>query len=95
MRQPVAVDSGELRRGADNGHHCHGRRTGRRDLRDPHFRNSAYDPQIACARSRTANSLFAVEATRRWADDGIVANAVTPVESQPGCSAPPPPWSPP
>ena len=25
VRQPVAVDSGELWRGADNGHRCHGR----------------------------------------------------------------------
>ena len=48
------------------------------DLDDPDFRHQEYDPQIAYARSKTANSLFAVEATRRWADDGIVANAVNP-----------------
>ncbi|MET9498425.1 SDR family NAD(P)-dependent oxidoreductase [Streptomyces sp. NPDC006552] len=48
------------------------------DLADPHFEHHAYDPQIAYARSKTANSLFAVEATRRWARDGIVANAVNP-----------------
>jgi NAD(P)-dependent dehydrogenase (short-subunit alcohol dehydrogenase family) len=35
-------------------------------------------PQAAYARSKTATSLFAVEATRRWAADGIVANAVNP-----------------
>ncbi|MFS8199740.1 SDR family NAD(P)-dependent oxidoreductase [Streptomyces sp. CWNU-52B] len=45
---------------------------------DLHFERGAYDPQIAYARSKTANSLFAVEATRRWASDGIVANAVNP-----------------
>ncbi|RII20328.1 Gluconate 5-dehydrogenase [Streptomyces sp. YIM 130001] len=45
---------------------------------DLHFRNGTYDPQIAYARSKTANSLFAVEATRLWASEGIVANAVNP-----------------
>ena len=48
------------------------------DLVDPDFREQAYDPQIAYARSKTANVLFAVEASRRWADDGIVVNAVNP-----------------
>ncbi|WP_224390694.1 SDR family NAD(P)-dependent oxidoreductase [Pseudonocardia sp. ICBG1293] len=48
------------------------------DLDDLHFRRRAYDPQIAYARSKTANSLFAVGATRRWAEDGIVANTVNP-----------------
>ncbi len=28
--------------------------------------------------SKTANVLFAVEATRRWADDGITVNALMP-----------------
>ncbi|WP_433042539.1 SDR family NAD(P)-dependent oxidoreductase [Dactylosporangium sp. CS-033363] len=45
---------------------------------DVHFLRRAYDPQAAYAQSKTANSLFAVEATRRWAGDGIVANAVNP-----------------
>jgi len=45
---------------------------------DLHFQRRPYDPQIAYAQSKTANSLFAVEATRRWASDGIVANAVNP-----------------
>lgn len=45
---------------------------------DLDFRRRPYDPQIAYAQAKTANSLFAVEATRRWADDGIVANAVNP-----------------
>ncbi|NEA39605.1 SDR family NAD(P)-dependent oxidoreductase [Streptomyces sp. SID11385] len=48
------------------------------DFDDLHFTHRAYDPQLAYARSKTANSLFAVEATRRWAGDGIVANAVNP-----------------
>jgi NAD(P)-dependent dehydrogenase (short-subunit alcohol dehydrogenase family) len=48
------------------------------DFGDLHFARRAYDPQIAYARSKTANSLFAVAATRRWASDGIVANAVNP-----------------
>jgi NAD(P)-dependent dehydrogenase (short-subunit alcohol dehydrogenase family) len=37
-----------------------------------------YDPLGAYAQSKTANVLFAVEATRRWADDGITANALMP-----------------
>lgn len=45
---------------------------------DLHFARRAYDPQAAYAQSKTANSLFAVEATRRWAADGIVANTVNP-----------------
>ncbi|WP_037569013.1 SDR family NAD(P)-dependent oxidoreductase [Phaeacidiphilus oryzae] len=48
------------------------------DFDDLHFEHRPYDPQIAYAQSKTANSLFAVEATRRWASDGIVANAVNP-----------------
>jgi len=48
------------------------------DFDDLHFERRSYDPQIAYAQSKTANSLFAVEATRLWAADGIVANAVNP-----------------
>jgi NAD(P)-dependent dehydrogenase (short-subunit alcohol dehydrogenase family) len=48
------------------------------DFGDIHFERRAYDPQIAYAQSKTANSLFAVEATRLWGDEGIVANAVNP-----------------
>ena len=48
------------------------------DFGDLHFQQRPYDPQIAYAQSKTANSFFAVEATRLWADDGIVANAVNP-----------------
>jgi NAD(P)-dependent dehydrogenase (short-subunit alcohol dehydrogenase family) len=45
---------------------------------DLQFDRREYDPQAAYAQSKTANSLLAVEATRRWAADGIVANAVNP-----------------
>jgi NAD(P)-dependent dehydrogenase (short-subunit alcohol dehydrogenase family) len=48
------------------------------DFDDIHFDRRAYDPQIAYAQSKTANSLFAVEATRRWGAEDIVANAVNP-----------------
>ncbi|MDT7705389.1 MAG: hypothetical protein QOG20_996 [Pseudonocardiales bacterium] len=48
------------------------------DFDDIHFRRRAYDPQTAYAQSKTANSLFAVEATRRWQAEGIVVNAVNP-----------------
>ncbi|MDT0263338.1 SDR family NAD(P)-dependent oxidoreductase [Jatrophihabitans lederbergiae] len=48
------------------------------DFEDLHFTRRSYEPQIAYAQSKTANSLFAVEATRRWAAEGIVANAVNP-----------------
>jgi NAD(P)-dependent dehydrogenase (short-subunit alcohol dehydrogenase family) len=37
-----------------------------------------YDPFLAYGQSKTANVLFAVEATRRWADDGITVNALMP-----------------
>ena len=37
-----------------------------------------YDPFGAYGQSKTANVLFAVEATRRWADDGITSKALMP-----------------
>jgi NAD(P)-dependent dehydrogenase (short-subunit alcohol dehydrogenase family) len=43
-----------------------------------HFCEREYDPWRAYGQSKTANVLFAVEATRRWAADGIVANALMP-----------------
>jgi NAD(P)-dependent dehydrogenase (short-subunit alcohol dehydrogenase family) len=45
---------------------------------DIDFAFRPYTPESAYAQSKTANVLFAVEAARRWADDGIVANAVHP-----------------
>lgn len=38
----------------------------------------AYDPFAAYGQSKTANVLFAIEADRRWARDGIRANALMP-----------------
>jgi NAD(P)-dependent dehydrogenase (short-subunit alcohol dehydrogenase family) len=43
---------------------------------DLFFASRAYDPWLAYGQSKTANVLFAVEANRRWAGDGITANAV-------------------
>lgn len=48
------------------------------DFDDLHFNRRPYDEWVAYAQSKTANALFAIEATRRWAGDGIVANAVNP-----------------
>jgi NAD(P)-dependent dehydrogenase (short-subunit alcohol dehydrogenase family) len=45
---------------------------------DIHFRRRAYEPWAAYGQSKTANVLFAVEATKRWAGDGITANALMP-----------------
>jgi NAD(P)-dependent dehydrogenase (short-subunit alcohol dehydrogenase family) len=48
------------------------------DFDDIHFRVRPYDPAVAYGQSKTATSLFAVEAHRRWAADGITVNAVHP-----------------
>lgn len=45
---------------------------------DIHFEHRPYDPFSAYGQSKTANVLFAVEATRRWANDGITVNALMP-----------------
>ncbi|MEU8195107.1 SDR family NAD(P)-dependent oxidoreductase [Microbispora amethystogenes] len=45
---------------------------------DIQFRERPYDPWLAYGQSKTANVLFAVEAGRRWAGDGIVVNALMP-----------------
>ncbi|MFC8825956.1 SDR family NAD(P)-dependent oxidoreductase [Streptomyces sp. NPDC057137] len=45
---------------------------------DIHFENREYEPWAAYGQSKTANVLFAVEATKRWAADGITANALMP-----------------
>ncbi|MFC5261612.1 SDR family NAD(P)-dependent oxidoreductase [Kribbella qitaiheensis] len=45
---------------------------------DIHFENRPYEPWSAYGQSKTANVLFAVEATKRWAPDGITANALMP-----------------
>ncbi len=53
-------------------------RRGPLDFDDMHFLTRPYDRSAAYAQSKTANVLFAVEAARRWADDGIAVNAVNP-----------------
>ncbi|MDH2428912.1 SDR family NAD(P)-dependent oxidoreductase [Sphaerisporangium sp. TRM90804] len=45
---------------------------------DIHFRERAYEPWSAYGQSKTANVLFAVEATKRWAGDGITVNSLMP-----------------
>jgi len=45
---------------------------------DIHFAEREYEPWAAYGQSKTANVLFAVEATKRWAGDGITANALMP-----------------
>ncbi|MYV54459.1 SDR family NAD(P)-dependent oxidoreductase [Streptomyces sp. SID3212] len=46
------------------------------DFDDLHFRTRPYDPVAAYGQSRTADVLFAGEAYRRWADDGITVNTL-------------------
>lgn len=48
------------------------------DLADPHFERRAYDKWQAYGQSKSANVLFSVEFERRFAHEGIHANAVHP-----------------
>ena len=45
---------------------------------DLHFRFLPYTPLVAYGQSKTACALLAVEATRRWQNEGIFANALNP-----------------
>ncbi|GGM24391.1 SDR family NAD(P)-dependent oxidoreductase [Dactylosporangium sucinum] len=45
---------------------------------DIHFERREYEPWSAYGQSKTANILFAVEATRRWSGDGIFVNSLHP-----------------
>ncbi len=45
---------------------------------DLNFRAREYERWSAYGQSKTANALFAVGVTQRWAGDGIIANAVHP-----------------
>src|SRR6201999_1157977 len=45
---------------------------------DLHYRFRPYDPWTSYGQSKCANVLFAVAAARRWAEDGITANALMP-----------------
>ncbi|MFI1415161.1 SDR family NAD(P)-dependent oxidoreductase [Streptomyces sp. NPDC020707] len=47
------------------------------DFEDPHFARRPYDPWAAYGQSKSADILFTVGA-RRWAADGITANALNP-----------------
>ncbi len=48
------------------------------ELDDVNFERRPYSPFAGYAQSKTANVLFAVEAARRWAGDGIAVNAAHP-----------------
>jgi NAD(P)-dependent dehydrogenase (short-subunit alcohol dehydrogenase family) len=48
------------------------------DFGDINFERRPYDAFEAYGQSKTANVLFAVEAARRWAKDGISVNALNP-----------------
>jgi NAD(P)-dependent dehydrogenase (short-subunit alcohol dehydrogenase family) len=45
---------------------------------DIHFERRPYEPWLAYGQSKTGNVLMAVEAGKRWAADGITANALMP-----------------
>lgn len=45
---------------------------------DLHFDFIPYDPFVAYGQSKSACALLAVEATRRWSDQGIFANSLNP-----------------
>jgi NAD(P)-dependent dehydrogenase (short-subunit alcohol dehydrogenase family) len=45
---------------------------------DIQFERRDYDPWLGYGQAKTANVLFAVGVTQRWAGDGILANAVHP-----------------
>jgi NAD(P)-dependent dehydrogenase (short-subunit alcohol dehydrogenase family) len=45
---------------------------------DINFRHRPYDPWMAYGQSKTANILFAVGMTQKYASDGIITNAVHP-----------------
>ncbi|SCW75625.1 NAD(P)-dependent dehydrogenase, short-chain alcohol dehydrogenase family [Sphingobium faniae] len=48
------------------------------DFDDMHFERRPYDPWISYGQSKSANVLFAVELTRRYGSQGVIANAVMP-----------------
>jgi NAD(P)-dependent dehydrogenase (short-subunit alcohol dehydrogenase family) len=48
------------------------------DFDDLQFERRPYDRWLAYGQSKTANILFAVEAAKRWARDGIAVNALNP-----------------
>ncbi len=48
------------------------------DFDDIHYERRPYEKWNAYGQSKTANILFAVEAAKRWASEGITANALNP-----------------
>lgn len=48
------------------------------DFDDPQSERRPYEPLTAYAQSKAADALFAVAISRRWAEDGICANACSP-----------------
>jgi NAD(P)-dependent dehydrogenase (short-subunit alcohol dehydrogenase family) len=73
---PLLTDKGRLVVLSSQAH-----RVADMDLEDPNFERQAYDPFVAYGRSKTANSLYAVEFDRRHRDRGIRAAAVMPGNS--------------
>jgi len=74
--EPLLADNGRLVVLSSQAH-----RVADVDLEDPNFQQQAYDPFVAYGRSKTANSLFAVEFDRRQRARGIRAAAVMPGNS--------------
>jgi NAD(P)-dependent dehydrogenase (short-subunit alcohol dehydrogenase family) len=74
--EPLLVDHGRLVVVSSQAH-----RVADVDLGDPNFEHQAYDPFVAYGRSKTANSLFAVEFDRRHRDRGVRAASVMPGNS--------------
>jgi NAD(P)-dependent dehydrogenase (short-subunit alcohol dehydrogenase family) len=70
---PLIKDGGRLVNLSSSGH-----RFADVDIDDPNFEHTAYDPWIAYGRSKTANTLFAVEFDRRHKARGVRATAVHP-----------------
>ncbi|WP_305788092.1 SDR family NAD(P)-dependent oxidoreductase [Symbioplanes lichenis] len=48
------------------------------DFEDPQFERQPYDPFVAYARAKRAEIMLAGALARRWAADGITANALSP-----------------
>ena len=71
LEEPTARTYGQMGRGRV-------RQAAEEDLLGTRVDVECPDPQSAYAQSKTADSLFAVEATHRWKADGIVTNAVNP-----------------
>ncbi len=74
--EPLLADNGRLVMLSSQAH-----RVADIDIDDPNFAHQTYDPFVAYGRSKTANSLFAVEFDRRHAGRGVRAASVMPGNS--------------